>query len=144
MSSNQENVFQTKKCVQCGKQLTGRIDKKFCGDYCRNTFNNQNKRADEKYIQEVNRIIRKNRKILKSLCPIGKATVRKEVLDTMAYDYRYFSTIYKSGKQVYYVCYDYAFSPLYETDRKTQEKIEKALIVQRQEYFDKLTWPIWK
>lgn len=133
-----------KICQQCGKKLTGRLDKKFCDDQCRNTFNNQNKRDDQQYIQEVNRLIRKNRRILKSLCPIGKATVRKEVLDTMQYDYRYFSSIYKSTQnQVYYVCYDYAFSPIKQEDRETGLLINKALIVQKQEYFDQLTLKMW-
>ncbi|MEM8566402.1 MAG: hypothetical protein AAGF85_08060 [Bacteroidota bacterium] len=131
-------------CRQCGKQLSGRLDKKFCDAYCRNTYNNQNKIEDQLNIQEVNRLIRKNRRILRSLCPIGKATVRKEVLDTMEYDYRYFSGIYKSNKnQVYYICYDYAFSPIKQEDRKTGELINKALIVQKQEYFDRPTLKLW-
>ena len=64
-------------CKQCGKNITGRLDKKFCDDYCRNTYNNQNKRDDELLIQGINRIIRKNRRILKTLCPVGKAAVRR-------------------------------------------------------------------
>ncbi len=131
-------------CRQCGGKLTGRVDKKFCDDQCRNSFNNQNKRDDQRLILEVNRLIRKNRRILKSLCPIGKATVRKEVLDTMQYDYRYFSSIYKSNSnQVYYVCYDYAFSPIKQQDRETGKMIDKALIVQKQAYFDQLSLKMW-
>lgn len=136
--------MKTGKCKQCGKQLTGRLDKKFCDDYCRSTFNNQNKRKDQLYIQEVNRIIRRNRRILKSLCPIGKASVRKEVLDAMEYSYHHFSSIYKTNQnQVYYICYDYAFSPIKQVDRKTGEMIDKALIVQKQDYFDRLTLKLW-
>jgi hypothetical protein len=29
-------ITEAKKCLACGKQLKGRIDKKFCDDYCRN------------------------------------------------------------------------------------------------------------
>lgn len=129
-------------CLQCGKKITGRLDKKYCDDYCRNVFNNQTKRADEKQIQKVNSIIRKNRRILKTLCPIGKATVRKEVLDAMGYDYRHFSGVYRSpapAHQAYFICYDYAFSPIH------QKNIEKALIVQKQDYYDnylKNPWPV--
>lgn len=131
-------------CLQCDKPITGRIDKKFCDDQCRNSYNNQNKRADEKLIQEVNRLIRRNRRILKSLCPIGKATVRKDVLDALGYDYRYFSNIYKSSQnQVYYINYDYAFSPIKQEDRKTGEMVHKAVIVQKQDYFDKLSLKLW-
>ncbi len=133
-----------RKCRHCNDTLVGRIDKQFCDHQCRNAFNNQNKRDDELLIQETNKRIRKNRRILKSLCPIGKATVRKEVLDTMLYDFRYFSSIYKTSKnQVYYICYDYAFSPIKEVDQRTGQQIEKALIVQKQDYFDKLTLKFW-
>lgn len=132
-----------RKCVQCGKRLSGRSDKRFCDDYCRNSYNNQNKRDDQRYILEVNSIIRRNRRILKSLCPVGKATVRKDVLDTMRYDFRYFSSIYKSSsKQVYFICYDYAFSPIKET-KPNGKVVNKALIVQKQDYFDQLSLKIW-
>lgn len=81
---------ETKKCLHCAKPITGRLDKKYCNDYCRNSYNNQTKRAGDKQIQEVNSIIRKNRRILKTLCPAGKATVSKELLDSMEYNYRFF------------------------------------------------------
>jgi predicted nucleic acid-binding Zn ribbon protein len=129
-----------KICLQCGKPITGRLDKKYCDDYCRNMYNNQTKRADEKQIQQVNSIIRKNRRILKTLCPVGKATVRKEVLDAMGYNYRYFSGLYRSSAPrsiAYFICYDYAFSPVNE------KGIDKALIVQKQDYFDKYLQNPW-
>lgn len=133
-----------KKCMQCGRPVSGRLDKKFCDDQCRNGYNNQNKRDDQRYIQEVNRIIRKNRRILKSLCPIGKAVVRKEVLDALGYNYRYFSGIYKAKPKIYYyLCYDYAFLPTQETDRETGKTIKKALIVQKQDYFDRQIPQLW-
>ena len=122
-----------KKCLQCGKSITGRLDKKYCDAYCRNMYNNQTRRSDEKLIQHINSIIRKNRRILKKLCPVGKATVRKEVLDAMGYNYHYFSGVYRSSSPyntAYFICYDYAFSPI------KQKGIEKALIVQKQHYFD--------
>ena len=30
-----------KNCLECGEAFNGRIDKKFCSDYCRNTYNNK-------------------------------------------------------------------------------------------------------
>lgn len=125
-------------CLQCSKTLTGRSDKKFCDAYCRNVYNNQHKASDEQYILLVNSRIRRNRRILKGLSPEGKATVRKEVLDQMGYDYNYFSGLFKTKASLYYLVYDYAFSPLFENG------VEKALIVQRQKYMDRLTLDIWK
>ena len=122
-----------KTCLQCSKPITGRLDKKYCNDYCRNSYNNQIKRASDQQIQKVNSLIRKNRRILKTLCPAGKARVSKELLDSMGYNYRFFSGIYWSpapNKLVYFICYDYAFSPLNEEGKNI------ALIVCKEDYFD--------
>ena len=126
------------QCLKCGKPVVGRADKKFCDSYCRNSYNNQNKSTEERYLMLVNSILRKNRTILKRLSPEGKATIRKEVLDQMGYDYRHFSGIFKSKTNLYYLIYDYAFSPIFERG------IEKALIVQKQDYMDVLSLQIWK
>jgi len=128
----------TRKCLSCGQSLTGRVDKKFCDAQCRASFNNQKKHIHEQTILDTNRILRKNRTILKTLSPEGKATIRKEVLDAMGYDYRFFSGIFKTKAGVYYLVYDYAFSPVFE------KGIEKALIVQRQDYMGKLSLDIWR
>ena len=75
--------------------------------------------------------------ILKTLSPVGKATVRKEVLDALGYDYNLFSSIFTTNsKQVYYICYDYAFTPLIE---KTTPKVH---IVKYQKYMK--DWNPWK
>jgi len=132
------NNLAPNKCMKCGKPLSGRTDKKFCDAYCRNAYNNQHKSIDEQFISLVNSRIRHNRRILKTLSPEGKATIRKEVLDQMGYDYRYFSGIFKTKANLYYLVYDYAFSPIFE------KGVEKALIVRRQDYMDRLTLKIWK
>ena len=122
-----------RKCAECDRVLVGRSDKKFCDAYCRNSYNNRIKRSDEKFIQKVNRIIRRNRRILKHLCPQGKAMVRKEILDQLGYNYDHFSGIYKSRLGTYYFCYDYGMSPTFE------KNIPKARIIQRQDYVPSLS-----
>ena len=122
--------MEQQKCVQCGEPLVGRLDKKFCDSYCRNTYNNETKRPHEQFIREVNTIIRRNRRILRLLCPQGKAVVRKEVLDQLKYDYRYFSGIYRTRSAVYYLCYDYGFSPA------VINGVDRATVIQRQQYMD--------
>ena len=119
------------ECLYCGKELKGRLDKKFCDAYCRNTYNNETKRPHEQFIREVNMITRRNRRILRHLCPQGKAVVRKEVLDQLKYDYRFFSGIHRTRSAIYYLCYDYGFAPFVENG------VERATIIQRQEYMDK-------
>ncbi|MEP0986763.1 hypothetical protein [Ekhidna sp.] len=126
------------ECMNCHKPLAGRRDKKFCDNQCKAEYHNKNKTYGELYISSTQSKVRHNRRILKTLSPEGKATVRKEILDQMGYDYRYFSGIFKTKANLYYLVYDYAFSPIFE------KGIEKALIVQRQDYMDRLTLEIWK
>ena len=122
-----------RKCPSCGEIIVGRIDKRYCCDQCRALANKSIRMSSESIIQATNRILRKNRSILKSLCPVGKAIVRKEVLDAMQYDLNVFSSIYLTGKkQTYYFCYDYGFTPIVE------KGIPKALIVTRQSYAEPL------
>jgi hypothetical protein len=126
------------ECLNCHKKLAGRRDKKYCDAQCKAEYHNKNKTYGELYIASVQSKTRHNRRILKTLSPEGKATIRKEVLDQMGYDYRYFSGIFKSKSVLYYLVYDYAFAPIFE------KNVEKALIVQRQDYMDSLGFDIWR
>ena len=134
----EQEEHEEQHCPECGKLLRGLLDKKFCDAYCRNTFNNKFKREDEQYIKDINRILRKNRRILKTLCPQGKASVRKDVLEVLGYDFRYHSATYRSPKLLYYICYDYGFSPISDNGK------EKAMIIQKQNYMDEYRLDPWK
>ena len=132
------NNFHSRLCLECNEKLTGRSDKRFCDAYCRNAYHNRHKADDELLIKTTNQHIRRNRRILKTLCPVGKATVRKEVLDQMGYDYRYFSSLFKTSTMTYYLVYDYGFAPI--SDKGT----DKVLIVQHQDYMNQPGFDIWR
>ncbi len=138
MKQFSEPQFDLRNCLECGKELIGRRGKKYCDAHCKTAYHNRHKSEGEYTINEINRISRRNRSILKTLSPEGKAVVRKMVLDEMGYDYRFFNGIHKVTNGLYYLVYDYAFSPIFERG------IEKALIVKRQDYMDHLTLTIWK
>jgi hypothetical protein len=124
-------------CPVCNTPLIGRTDKKYCSDQCRYVSNNKKKQIHEQPILEVNSRLRKNRSILRNLCPEGRAVVSKEILDAMGYAYNLFSSIHVDPKrQVYYICYDYAFTPIIEHNEK------KAFIVARQNFLN--SWDPWK
>ncbi len=57
-------TFAPKTCRTCGKPLTGRLDKKYCDDQCRSSYNNRSRQSHEKQITETYRQIRRNRTIL--------------------------------------------------------------------------------
>lgn len=129
--SPEQNINAARTCLHCEKRLFGRLDQKFCDAQCRNAYHNRHKRADERYMANVNAQIRKNRRILKDLCPEGKSTVRRTVLEERGYDYRYFSGIFESKAGVtYYLCYDFGFAPIHDNGK------EKVLIIQKQNYMD--------
>ncbi|MBL7762218.1 MAG: DUF2116 family Zn-ribbon domain-containing protein, partial [Chitinophagaceae bacterium] len=56
-------------CLNCGKPLKGRSDKKFCDDSCRNNYNNQLKSIVNNQMRNINNVLGKNRRILESLLP---------------------------------------------------------------------------
>ena len=77
---------QEKSCEECGKAIFGRIDKRFCSDQCRNSFNNRLNSDITNYIRNVNNALRKNRRILAELNPEGKIRLSREKL--IAYETR--------------------------------------------------------
>jgi predicted nucleic acid-binding Zn ribbon protein len=108
---------ETKTCLACGKPLKGRIDKKFCDDYCRNNYNNQQKAkgSHSSFVRNINNALLKNRKILESILPPGEETAKanKDKLMRLGFQFKYLTHIYttKTGK-TYYYCYDYGYLPL--------------------------------
>ena len=106
-----------RNCLSCGKPLKGRIDKKFCDDYCRNNYNNHQRShgTGGSYIRRINSILAKNRKVLESLLMSGEETVKanKEKLVGLGFQFRYFTHSYttKTGK-TYCYCYDYGYLSL--------------------------------
>lgn len=104
-----------KNCLACGKTVKGRADKKFCDDYCRNAFNNQQKTSTDKLVININNALKKNRRILESLLPDGEETAKanKEKLVSKGFQFKYLTHLYinKKGNQ-YFFCYDFGYLPL--------------------------------
>ena len=103
---------QEKLCLDCGKLLRGRIDKKFCDDYCRNNFNNRQNSDQTNLVRNINNILRKNRRILAGLLneTEEKAKVKREKLIEKGFQFIYHTHIYQTQKQqVYYFCYEYGY-----------------------------------
>lgn len=124
-------------CPICKIPISGRTDKKYCSDQCRALANNNKKIEAQRVLLITNQTLRKNRTILKTLCPQGKATVRKEVLISMGFNFDNFTSIFVTySKAIYYLCYDYGYSPIME------DMIEKAVIIGRQGYMK--GWNPWK
>src|SRR5687768_3854553 len=105
----------SRTCTSCGETLKGRIDKKFCDDYCRNNYNNMQKEKSGygKVVRSINNTLLKNRKILQSIITDETAKINKERLLAMGFQFNYITHTYltRNGK-LYSYCYDYGYLPL--------------------------------
>ncbi|CAN5557683.1 hypothetical protein BH23BAC1_BH23BAC1_21500 [soil metagenome] len=104
-----------KNCLSCGKKIQGRADKKFCDDYCRNSYNNQTKASVNNLVRNINNALKKNRNILESLLPskdeVSKAN--RDKLNQLGFQFKYMTHTYTNKKgNVYFYCYDYGYLPL--------------------------------
>lgn len=97
--------MENRTCLECGEVLKGRIDKKFCSDYCRNTYNNKVNKESKNLIRNINNRLKKNHKILSELNTLGKTKVSRNRLYDKGFDFQLFTSIYttKSGNTYFYV-----------------------------------------
>ena len=102
-----------KTCLECGEKIVGRVDKKFCSDYCRNAHHNNLNKDRKNLVRNVNNLLRKNYRILEEFNPNEKTTISKNKLLARGFNFEYLTSIYttKTGK-VYYFVYDQGYLPL--------------------------------
>ena len=97
-------------CDYCGKELSGRSDKRFCDAECRNGYHNHHAAVSDAFMRRVNKILRKNRRILAELNPDGKATVHVDRLVDRGFSFNYFTHTYETkAGATYRYCYEYGY-----------------------------------
>jgi predicted nucleic acid-binding Zn ribbon protein len=102
-----------KTCPVCGDPIIGRIDKKFCSDQCRNTFNNQRNINSSVLIKDINKILKNNHRILTTLNPEGKTKISRKKLVSKGFNFDYFTNIYHTQKgTTYFFCYEQGYLPI--------------------------------
>ncbi len=104
----------TRNCLACGKPVKGRADKKFCDDYCRNTYNNELNSETNSYVRRINQVLKKNRAILEEL--LGSEGMKKYPKNKFAdkgFRFGFHTHQYTNKKgNVYNFCYEYGYLPL--------------------------------
>ena len=103
-----------RKCLECGTAIRGRIDKKFCSDYCRNAYNNKLNKDSKNLVRNINNRLRKNYRILDNF-PLkdGKTRTTKTRLLDKGFDFEYITNLYTTKKgTTYYFVYDLGYLPL--------------------------------
>lgn len=105
--------MEEKKCPECDKNIIGRADKKFCSDYCRNSYNNKLNQSATNTIRNINNQLKRNWRILEELNPIDKCKVHKNKLVEKSFNFTYFTSIYTTKKgTVYYFVYNQGYLEL--------------------------------
>ena len=107
-------MIENKTCISCGKIVKGRSDKKFCDDYCRNNFNNQQKAVETNLMRNIINAIRKNRNILQAILGNEEMTkTTKERLLAKGFQFKYHTHTYDNKKGgIYFYCFEYGYLPL--------------------------------
>jgi predicted nucleic acid-binding Zn ribbon protein len=105
------NSQTSRNCPECGDKLIGRVDKKFCSDQCRNTYNNRLNSDSNNTVRNINNILRKNRRVLEELNrQDGKTMVTKEILLTNGFNFTFHTHTYTTQKgSTYYYCYEQGY-----------------------------------
>lgn len=102
-------------CLNCGKTLKGRADKKFCDDYCRNNFNNRQNSDRNNLVRNINHTLARNRRLLETALPADeemKKMPRQKLADA-GFNFKYSTHQYQNQKgQTYFFVYEYGYLPL--------------------------------
>lgn len=110
--------METKECKECGSQIRGRIDKKFCSDACRSNFHNKTNLTSLKSIRYIDTQLKRNRKILMD-CFTEIDTVhsqielRKILKKGFVFDFHTHVEKMPNGSE-YQFCYEFGYAQLNE------------------------------
>lgn len=102
------------QCQECGEELNGRIDQKFCSAYCRSSFHYKlNKEKEANHFKKIDESLKLNRRILKKYNLAGQAQIKKELLTGEGFNFKYFTHYWKAKNgNLYFFCYEYGYRDL--------------------------------
>ena len=89
-----------------GEILRGRIDQRYGFDPCRSTYHNRRKAVPSELMRRINRVLRKNYRILCAAHPNGKARVSGDFLRAQGFHFYYFTHPYRTQEGKTY-CFVY-------------------------------------
>ena len=101
---------ETRICPNCGRQVTGRADKRFCCSECKTMFHNRKYRLERKEIYRIDRILKKNRSIIDRLYINGERDIPFHRLYHLGFDFKYLTSFIAdscSTEACVFGCYDY-------------------------------------
>jgi len=98
-------------CLECGEDLKGRRDKKFCNPYCKSSYHYKKTLENEASLfKKIDDQLKLNRRLLKNYNKAGKAVIRKTDLIKEGFNPNYFTHYWKNKNgDIYLFCYEYGF-----------------------------------
>lgn len=99
-----------KNCQECGQRLFGREDKKFCGDGCRNSFNNKINKDRTNFMRNIDNKLRRNYRILAEINTKRKTKATRSKLISEGFDFNFYTNVWKTrAGNTYYFLYDQGY-----------------------------------
>ena len=100
-------------CRECGDKIKGRADKLFCNDSCRSAFNNRRNRTEVDPLRTINKVLSKNRKILKEAYETSgdSETIPLRRLENKGFVFNFYTHIEEPMTgSCYRYCYDFGYA----------------------------------
>lgn len=115
-------------CQECGKELIGRKDKKFCNISCKNKYNNRRKQTIRKYREDTINRLSRNYEILESLLMEKQPYIGLEELSDLGFDNDCFTSRQKSrtghdNRSCFDISYDISTRKIFNIKRKDLTKL---------------------
>ena len=119
-------------CLNCKTELQGRVDKKYCSDYCKSNHNyEKNKIKENSLFKKIDEQLKLNRRLLRDFKRAGKSTVRAEKIMESGFNPKYFTHYWKNQKgDVYLFCYEFGFL------KRIENGNSKYILVEWQGYME--------
>lgn len=116
---NHQDRSEKQNCMECGKELFGRTDKRFCNDTCRNSFNRkiraEEKSRDNENIPGIFKQIRTNYEILKQyhLEKLEEGTtihITKQELLGKGFEPKFCTSVLNKGyNELWLFCFEFGY-----------------------------------
>lgn len=76
-------------CLECGCEIYGRSDKKFCSEHCKNSFNNRKRTEVDKEYRKTIKALENNRRILEGLLLSGVKSIDIDRIVELGFDIKH-------------------------------------------------------
>lgn len=108
--------MKSKECPYCGTTFSGRANKKFCSNACKNNHHNEAYRQSNKIVLNLDKKLHKNRAVLKDMFEVHRSSpVSLDVLRARGFDENFHTHTFNapSGDR-YTMIYDVGFKQSYD------------------------------